>query len=151
MQMVSSASLTCLRSRSAVECTATVLMPSSLQARRMRSAISPRLAMTTLSNMGIDPLFDNEQRLIEFNGIAVFNQDALDHASLVRLDLVHHLHGFDDAQRIANLDLLTHFHERRRVRTGRAVESADHGGAQNMTAQLGSGGRSEEHTSELQS
>ena len=51
IQIVSSASLTCFRSRSAVECTATVLIPSSLHARRMRSAISPRLAMTILSNI----------------------------------------------------------------------------------------------------
>jgi hypothetical protein len=29
------------------------LMPSSLQARRMRSAISPRLAITIFSSMGI--------------------------------------------------------------------------------------------------
>ena len=43
----------CLRLRSTVECTATVLMPSTWQARRMRKAISPRLAMTILSNMGI--------------------------------------------------------------------------------------------------
>ena len=53
IQMVSSASNTCLRSRSAVECTATVLIPSSLQARNIRSAISPRFAMTTLSNIRV--------------------------------------------------------------------------------------------------
>ena len=51
MQTDSSASSTCLRLASAVECTATVLMPSSRQARRMRSAISPRLAMTIFSSM----------------------------------------------------------------------------------------------------
>ena len=39
------------RDASAVECTATVLIPSSRHARRMRSAISPRLAMTTFSSM----------------------------------------------------------------------------------------------------
>ena len=37
-------------SESASECTTTVLMPISRQARWMRSAISPRLAMSTLSN-----------------------------------------------------------------------------------------------------
>src|SRR5438445_12707388 len=52
MQTDSSAMPTCLRLRSTVECTATVLMPSVAQARRMRSAISPRLAMTTLSSIG---------------------------------------------------------------------------------------------------
>ena len=45
MQTLSSASRTCMASLSAVECTATVAMPSSLQARRTRRAISPRLAM----------------------------------------------------------------------------------------------------------
>ena len=41
-----------MASASAVECTATVAMPISLQARRTRSAISPRLAINTLSNIG---------------------------------------------------------------------------------------------------
>jgi hypothetical protein len=45
------ASRTCMASASAVECTATVAMPSSLQARSTRSAISPRLAIRILSNM----------------------------------------------------------------------------------------------------
>src|SRR5687767_14207642 len=52
MQTLSSASLTCMASASAVECTATVAMPSSFAARKIRSAISPRLAMRILSNIG---------------------------------------------------------------------------------------------------
>ena len=40
-----------IASASAVECTATVAMPSSLQARSTRNAISPRLAIRILSNM----------------------------------------------------------------------------------------------------
>src|SRR5690242_17432796 len=52
MQIASSARPTCLRLRSAVECTATVLMPRLWHARSTRSAISPRLAMTTFSSMG---------------------------------------------------------------------------------------------------
>src|SRR5215207_9472232 len=52
MHTLSSASRTCMASASAVECTATVAMPSSFAARRMRSAISPRFAMRILSNMG---------------------------------------------------------------------------------------------------
>src|ERR1043165_4144183 len=51
MHTLSSASRTCIASASAVECTATVAMPSSLQARRTRSAISPRLAIRILSNI----------------------------------------------------------------------------------------------------
>src|SRR3546814_12685544 len=53
MHTDSSAIATCLRLRSTVECTATVRMPRAWHARRMRSAISPRLAITTLSSMGI--------------------------------------------------------------------------------------------------
>src|SRR5947209_12283600 len=51
MHTLSSASRTCIASASAVECTATVAMPSSLQARSTRSAISPRLAIRILSNI----------------------------------------------------------------------------------------------------
>src|ERR1700712_4485471 len=45
IQRLSSESRTCMASASAVECTATQGMPSSLQARSTRRAISPRLAM----------------------------------------------------------------------------------------------------------
>ena len=55
MHTLSSARRTCMASASAVECTATVRMPRSLQARSTRSAISPRLAMRILSNMGSCP------------------------------------------------------------------------------------------------
>src|SRR5215510_11112972 len=51
MQTLSSASRTCMASASAVECTATVAMPSSLHARSTRNAISPRLAIRIFSNM----------------------------------------------------------------------------------------------------
>src|SRR3972149_470226 len=51
MHTDSSASFTYLASASASECTATVLMPSSRQARWMRSAISPRLAIRIFLNM----------------------------------------------------------------------------------------------------
>ncbi len=50
MQTLSSASRTCMASLSAVEWMATVWMPISRQARWIRSAISPRFAMSTLSN-----------------------------------------------------------------------------------------------------
>src|SRR4051812_16806327 len=51
MHTLSSASRTCMASASAVECTATVGMPSSLHARSTRRAISPRLAIRILSNI----------------------------------------------------------------------------------------------------
>src|SRR5580704_1833751 len=99
MQTLSSASRTCMASASAVECTATVAMPSSLQARRIRRAISPRLAMRILSNMSFQgrvansewrivkakiyslfairysPLFNDHQRLAELDRLAVLDQD----------------------------------------------------------------------------
>src|SRR5262245_61819536 len=51
MHQASSANLTCKASRSATECTATVLMPSSRQAQMTRQAISPRLAIRTFLNI----------------------------------------------------------------------------------------------------
>src|SRR5690554_7454717 len=78
MHTVSSAMARCMSSRSAVECTATVFNPSSLHARMMRSAISPRLAMSTFciaaSGSGSG---DAEQGLIEFDRLAVVDQDSL--------------------------------------------------------------------------
>ena len=66
MHTLSSASRTCMASSSAVECTATVGMPSSLQARSTRSAISPRFAIRILSNIRLD----DHQRLAELMGMA---------------------------------------------------------------------------------
>src|SRR5690554_7875501 len=97
MHTDSSAMATCLRLRSTVECTATVRMPSAWQARRMRSAISPRLAMTTLSSMGTASA-DHEQRLVELHRLSVLAQDRDHGAGLARLDGIEHLHRLDDAQ-----------------------------------------------------
>src|SRR4051794_40369615 len=102
MHTDSSAISTCLRSRSALECTATTLMPSSRQVRRMRSAISPRLAIRIFLIWCMPRcarLFDDEERLVELHRLAVLDQDLGDHAVPVGLDLVQHLHRFDDAQR----------------------------------------------------
>src|SRR5438309_10945696 len=63
MQTSSSAYRTWRESRSASECTATVLRPISLHARMTRRAISPRLAMRTLEIMVVGlsscPVVDN--------------------------------------------------------------------------------------------
>src|ERR1700729_2903625 len=136
MQTLSSASRTCIASASAVECTATVAMPSSLQARSTRSAISPRLAMRILSNMGawmassewrmeevdclrigywpltIRPLFNNHQRFAEFDGLAVFDQNLRHSAGARRRNLVHRLHRFDDQERLSHRHLAADFDER---------------------------------------
>src|SRR4051812_42387829 len=108
MHTVSSASSTCFSVLSTVECTATVLISSSRQARRMRRAISPRLAMTTLSSIwGVTRSLDREQRLAEFHRVAVLHHDRRDLAGAIAFDLVHHLHGFDDAEHLAGLHVVT--------------------------------------------
>src|ERR1700712_1364191 len=99
MQTLSSARRTCMESASAVECTATVRMPSSRQARRMRSAISPRLAMSIFSNMaGVsvnDASFDDGQHFAVFDRGTGGDQQAGERAGAWRLDLVEGLHRLD--------------------------------------------------------
>src|SRR5688572_22479384 len=102
MQTDSSAMATCLRLRSTVECTATVRMPRAWHARRMRSAISPRLAMTTLSSIGMASA-DHEQRFVEFDRLAGLDEHLEHGAGDVRFDRVEHLHRLDDAERVAGL------------------------------------------------
>src|SRR6185312_17454768 len=101
MQTLSSASRTCMASASAVECTATVGMPSSWQARSTRSAISPRLAIRILSNIALAPkplrlsrerrekLLDDHQRLAELDRLGILDQDARHRAGARRRNLVH--------------------------------------------------------------
>src|SRR5580658_7777050 len=97
MQTLSSASRTCMASASAVECTATVGMPRSLQARRTRSAISPRLAINIFSNMTrARASFDDHQRFAEFHRLGILEQDLRDGAGLGGGNLVERLHCFDD-------------------------------------------------------
>src|SRR5574338_787793 len=124
MHTDSSARRTYLASVSASECTATVLTPSSRQARSTRSAISPRLAMRIFSNMTGSA--DDEQRLAVFDRLAVLDHDGLDHAADVGLDLVHQLHRFDDAQALARGDALTELDEGLGARRRGAVEGANH-------------------------
>src|SRR3954447_15196064 len=101
MQTLSSARRTCIASASAVECTATVRIPISRQARWMRSAISPRLAIRTFSNIR---LLDDHQGFAELDRLAVGDQDILHGAGDRRLDRVHHLHGFDDEDGLTLVD-----------------------------------------------
>src|SRR3954471_22045563 len=100
MQTFSSAKRTCSDSESAVECTATERSPISRQARITRSAISPRLAMRTFLNTVGLRLFDAEQWLAVLDVLAVLDQDVEQLAVDVRLDLVHQLHGLDDADHL---------------------------------------------------
>src|SRR5579872_7269431 len=118
MHTLSSASRTCMASASAVEYTATVEMPSSLQARNTRSAISPRLAIRILSNIvplnmgewrmassewklfairySLFALLDYHQRFAEFDRLAVLDEDLRHGAGARRGNLVHGLHRLDD-------------------------------------------------------
>src|SRR5690606_12654493 len=103
---------------STVECTATVRMPRAWHARRMRSAISPRLAMTTLSSIAAASA-DHEQRLVELHRLAALALDREHGAGDLGLDRVEHLHRLDDAQCFAGLDRLADADEGRLVRSGR--------------------------------
>src|SRR6202020_3683803 len=135
MQTLSSESRTCMASASAVECTATVAMPSSLHARRIRSAISPRLAIRILSNMlsqtmsGEQPvalLLDNHQRFAELDRLAVLDENLRHGARARGWNLVHRLHGFDDQQRLADRHLAADFDERLGAGLGSPIGGADH-------------------------
>src|SRR5262245_29725929 len=105
MQTASSAKRTCREFWSAWEYTATVGMPSSLQAQMMRSAISPRFATRIFLNItGLLARSDSEQLLPELDGIAVLDEDPDDLARLVGRYLVHQLHGFHHAEDRSLLD-----------------------------------------------
>lgn len=71
-------------------------------------------------------LFDDEERLAEFHGLAVFDADFLDRAVHVGLDFIEKLHGFDDADDLPLLDGVAHLDEGIGARRRRAVERADH-------------------------
>src|SRR3546814_11493641 len=111
---------------SSVECTATVRIPISLQARWRRSAISPRLAISTLSNMGLTALFDDQQNLTELDRLLVLDQDAADAAALVGGNRIHRLHRLDDQQGLAGIDGIADLDEGRRAGLGRHIDGADH-------------------------
>src|SRR4051812_16685163 len=90
MHTASSASLTWSECSSAVEYTATVEMPSSRQARITRSAISPRLAISTLRKSGlVTSDFDDKERFAELDGLSVFDENGNDFSCKFGLDLIH--------------------------------------------------------------
>src|SRR5437868_938637 len=104
MQTASSAKRTWSARASTSECTATVLIPSSRQARRIRRAISPRFAMRTFLNIvqagdRVSGLLDAKELLSVLHALAVLGEDLGHGACPLGLDLVHQLHRLDDAQR----------------------------------------------------
>src|SRR5436853_3030752 len=131
MQTLSSARRTCMASASAVECTATVGMPSAWQARSTRSAISPRLAIRILSNIvpGLSPVLslDDDERLAELDRLAVLDQDLRHGAGARRRDLVHGLHRLNDQQRLAGHHFAAEVDERGGAGRRAPIGSADHG------------------------
>src|SRR3954464_10895750 len=89
MHTVSSASRTCIASASAVEWTATVLMPISWQARCILSAISPRLAISSFW-IFIGASAEDDERLVELDRLSVHDHDLLDHPAGRGSDRIHH-------------------------------------------------------------
>src|SRR5215471_8555301 len=131
MQIDSSAMRTGRELVSGWEWAITVRMPISRQVRRIRSAISPRLAMRILWNMGaVRPLLERlqqEQGLAELDGLSVVDEDLDDAPADLCVDLVHELHGLDHAEGLPFFDGVTLADERSRLRAGGAVEGPDHG------------------------
>src|ERR1039458_6230224 len=97
-------------------------MPSSLQAQMTRTAISPRLAIRTLLNGA-----DGKQSLPVLHRLAVQDELAFDDAPDFGLDLIHELHGFDDAEDLSGLDAFAGADEGGGAGGGAFVESADDG------------------------
>src|SRR5690606_13364921 len=126
MHTLSSASRTCMARSSAVECTATVLMPISLQARCTRRAISPRLAIRILSNIWAR-LLDHHQRLAKFHGLGIGDEYFLDGAAMGRGDGVHHLHGLHNQNGLTWFHFAAHFYKRRGAGFRGEISCAHHG------------------------
>src|SRR5688572_16369351 len=86
-----------------------------------RSAISPRLAIRIFLNMW----FDGEEPLAVVDGLAVLHIDLDDLAVAFGVDLVHQLHGFDDAEDLPLFDGLSDFRKGLRSGLRLAIEGAD--------------------------
>src|ERR1700747_3390666 len=132
MQTTSSEKRTCNEFRSASEYTATVAIPSSLHAQMTRRAISPRFATRILLNIFIRRLLlaartDSEQWLTVFHWLPILNKNPQHFPAAVGLNLVHQLHGFDNAQSFPVFHISTNFHKRLRAGAGRTIESANDG------------------------
>src|SRR5271167_1770461 len=129
MQTLSSASRTFIARASAVECTATVLIPISRQARWIRSAISPRLAIRTFSNISLFARsLDQHQDGAVFDRLRIRDHDLRDATRPVGENLVHHLHRLDDQERLALGDQITEAHEGWGSRLRRQIGGPDNRG-----------------------
>src|SRR4051812_13444628 len=137
MHTARSASRAASPSRSTVETTTTVSIPSARHARTTRTAISPRLATRTRwigvrtgassttdagsAIAGPDP----EQHLFVLDQRGVLGADLDDLARGGRDDRVHQLHDLDDGQLLVGRDGIPDPDEGRLAGTGRGPEGAD--------------------------
>ena len=71
-------------------------------------------------------LTNNEQRLAEFDRLAILDQYLTDGATGIRIDFIEQFHGLDDAQCVTFLDDRAYLDEGGRARRGGAVERAYH-------------------------
>ena len=70
-------------------------------------------------------LLDQGHRLAELDRLAVLDEDVPHDAAHLGLDLVHDLHGLDDAEHLFRADLVADVDEGVGIGLGRAVEGAD--------------------------
>ena len=70
---------------------------------------------------------DHDQRITGLDEGAVLRGDVFHAPGPVGLDLIEHLHRFDNAHRLALSHDIADGDERRRIRRGGAVEDADEG------------------------
>src|SRR5690606_19978932 len=72
---------------------------------------------------------DDKKRLIVLHRLTVPNENLPYDPRRLTFDLVHELHGFDDTQRIAGIDVIPDLDEGRRIGGWGFVERADDGRA----------------------
>ena len=84
---------------------------------------------------------DREEPLAVLDGLAVLDVDAHDLSFVLRSDLVHELHRFDDAEHLILLHVIADVDERRRARLGRSVERPDDRRLHHRELELGVVGR----------
>ena len=111
-----------MASASAVECTATEGMPSSLQARSTRKC--------DLAAIGDEDFFEHYSMIIigspNSTGWPSSTRICVTMPRARRRNLIHRLHRFDDQQRLAGLHRLADIDERPRAGRGREIGGADH-------------------------
>ena len=93
----------------------------------MRSAISPRLAISIFLNGA-----EGKQGFSILDGLAVRYEPAFDDSRNLSFNLVHELHRFDDAEDLAGGDLFADADEWSGPGGGTFIERADNGGFYKM-------------------